>query len=99
MEANINVIIIKKYVKFNLFLTEKEKKRKKTLMSHLILEQTIITYYLVENMLPNMTIYSTEGVIKQIDISVLINSTSQRHPLTLTTAEIYTLKKEKGENI
>lgn len=46
---------------------------------------------MVEDILPNMRVYCTKRVIKQVDISILVDRTGKTYTLLLTTTQVDTL--------
>ena len=46
---------------------------------------------ILNNVLPYMRVYSTEWIIQEINVVVLIDSPGQTHSLLLTTTQVDTL--------
>ncbi len=52
-------------------------------VTDLVLECSLRSYDLVEDMLANMRVHSTERIVQEVHICILINSTGQTHTLFL----------------
>ena len=52
---------------------------------HLVFQEAFVADYIFKNVFANMSIKSREGVIKKVDVLILVDSTGQRHTLLLTS--------------
>ena len=57
------------------------------------------SYNFIEDVFSHMRIYSTEGIIQQVDISIEINSTCQADTLFLSSTQVNTLKITQRQQI
>lgn len=68
------------------------KKKKERSFIHLVSQYTLGSDDLIKDVLTHMGIHSRQRIIQQIDISFPVYSTSQTHPLLLTSGQIQTLR-------
>ena len=55
---------------------------------HLVLENAFRADDFVEDVLANVSIDSTQWIIKQVNVSVLVDGTRQAHTLLLTSTQV-----------
>ena len=53
----------------------------------------------VKDVFSNMGVYSTERVIQEVDVTVLIHSPCQTHSLFLTSTQVDALKRKSSGSI
>ena len=66
-------------------------------------EEPMTANHLLEHAFSDMRVHSTERIIQQVQIGVLIHSSSDGYPLLLTSTQVYTLdytelKNENGHS-
>ncbi len=64
--------------------------------THLVLEDTLWTNHVLEEVFPDVGVDGGERVVKEIDVSVLVDGASERDALLLPPGEVDTLGREKG---
>ena len=62
--------------------------------SYLILKHSLWSKDIVKYVFSNMGVYSTERVIQEVDVTVLIHSPCQTHSLLLTSTQVDALKEK-----
>ena len=58
---------------------------------HLVLENAFRADDFIEDVLANVRIDGTQRIIKQVDVSILVDGTCQAHTLFLTSTQVYAL--------
>ena len=56
--------------------------------AHLVLQTAIRTNHVIKDMFTHVSINCTKWVIQEVDVSVLIDRSGQRHALLLTTRQV-----------
>ena len=67
--------------------------------SYLILEHPLWSKDFVKDVLSNMGVDSTERVIQEVDVTVLIHSPCQTHSLLLSSTQVDALREREILNI
>jgi hypothetical protein len=63
-----------------------------TIRTYFVFENTIRADYIIENTLANMSVHCAERVIKQVNVSVRIDTSGQADALLLPSGQINPLK-------
>jgi hypothetical protein len=63
------------------------------MIDYLFVQQAIRPNDVVKNVLPYMRVHSTERVVQQVHVSVVVGCSGQTDPLFLAAAQINTLQK------
>ena len=58
------------------------------LIKHLILEHSLWSKDFVINVLSHMRVNSTERIVQEVDVTVLIHSSCQTHSLLLSSTQV-----------
>ena len=66
----------------------------KYIHAHLLTEHARSTHHLLKDVLANVAVHSTERIVQQVDVTVLVHSTRQGHTLLLPAAQVDALHQD-----